>query len=61
MISRYPDETPVSAFDDIARAYDLPLYAEDMTGVYPTDAEVMRWRTVGDVRRWIEARQKQAA
>lgn len=51
----------VEIFDEIDRICSLPFWLEDVTGRCPTDAELLSWRTVEDVLRWIGARKGIAA
>jgi hypothetical protein len=45
----------------VDRVGALPFWLEEMTGSIPTDAELMNWRTVGDVARWVELVDRRAA
>lgn len=50
-----PSDTELAEeFDQIHIVYEIPIALEEHIGVYPTDAEIMRWQTVGDVLAWIE-------
>lgn len=47
-------ETPLSRAIHPLDVYALAIEVERETGRYPTDAEILRWQTVGDVLAGIE-------
>ena len=54
-------ETELDALCPVDRVGALPFWLEEMTGEIPTDAELLNWRTVADVARWVELVERRAA
>lgn len=52
-----PETELAECLCEMDRIGALPFWIEDLTGSYgPTDAELMRWSTAGDVERWVQGR-----
>jgi hypothetical protein len=56
----YPDAELHTDLSDIGdalwRTYELPLDLEELCGEYATDGDILRWHSVADVERWLDAR-----
>lgn len=65
----WPDAQPVITADtelsnilpEVERICALPFWLEEETGEIPTDAELLSWRTVGEVARWVDLVERRAA